>query len=241
MAPNQRPFYIALGVVVIGGIVFIASKMGSPDVSIPANVVVTAADTTGFRGYLLGSANAPVEITEYGDMQCPICAVWDQVQLPDVKARLIDPGKARFRFRDFPLDSPHAHTRIASHAVACADDQKHFWDVKEAMFNRQTDWGMPQQSRANPMPVFTEIMKAAGLDLPVWTTCMESAKYAGRIQASANEGSALGVNSTPSFLIGGRIYTNLPSDAMVKLVDSLIAVTPAAPPATAAPKPSGGQ
>nr|MBP7622015.1 thioredoxin domain-containing protein [Gemmatimonadales bacterium] len=56
-----------------------------------------------------------------------------------------------------------------------------------------------------------------------WQSCMESAKYAGRIQASLDEGARIGVGSTPSFLIGGRIYTGLNSDGMVQLVDSLIA------------------
>lgn len=238
MAPGQKPFYIALGVIVAGGVWFIASRiLGSHNISIPANVVVTAADTSGFRGYLMGSASAPVEITEYGDFQCPQCGNFDQVQWPDVKARLIDPGKARFRFRDFPLDQLHSHTRVASHAAACADDQQHFWDVADALFRRQTEWGLPQ-SPSNPMPIFTDIVKTAGLNVDAWDTCMKSAKFAGRIQASKNEGEALGVNGTPSFLIGGRIYETMGSDQMVKLVDSIIA---AAPPPTGATKPTGGQ
>ena len=75
---------------------------GAAAVSIPANVVVTSADTSGFRGYVLGVPSAPVEITEYADFECPHCADFDQVQFPDINTRLIDPGKARLRFRDFP-------------------------------------------------------------------------------------------------------------------------------------------
>ena len=239
MAPGQKPFYIALGVIVVGGVVFLASRiMGNHDVSIPVNPAITVADTSGFRGYILGSASAPVEITEFGDFQCPQCANFDQVQLPDVKSRLIDPGKARLRFRDFPLDGVHSHTRIASHAAACADDQKHFWDVKEAMFRRQNDWAFS----SNPMSVFTDIVKTAGLDVDAWNACMKSAKFAGRIQASQNEGNAVGVSSTPSFVIGGRIHENMGSDEMVKLVDSIIAAAAAPAPAAngAKKKPAGG-
>ena len=241
MAPSQRPFYIALAAVVVGGGAFIASRIaGSSPVSIPANVVVTAADTTGFRGYSTGVASAPVEITEYGDFQCPQCGNFDQVQWPDVKTRLVDAGKARFRFRDFPLDQIHSHTRIASHAAACADDQQHFWDVADAMFRRQSDWGLPE-SPSNPMPVFTDIVKTAGLNVPAWEACMKSAKFAGRIQASKNEGELLGINSTPSFVIGGRIFQNMASETMVKLVDSIIAAAPPPAKTPGAPKPTGGQ
>jgi protein-disulfide isomerase len=238
MAPSQRPFYIALGVVVVGGIAFIASRIiGTHAVSIPANVVVTATDTSGFRGYVLGDAGAPVEVTEYGDLECPICAVFATVQFPDIKTRLIDAGKIRFRYRDFPLDGPHKHPRVAAHAAACAADQGKYWPAHEAMFGRQTEYAMAD----SPMGPLTDIMRSAGVDVDSWTACMKSAKYAGRIQASENEGTALGVNSTPSFLIGGRIYVNISADRMVAIVDSVIAAAPQAKLTPAPPKVTGGQ
>jgi protein-disulfide isomerase len=238
MAPSQKPFYIALGVVVIGGAAFIASRMmGDHNVSIPANVVVTAADTTGFHGYTMGSPTAPVEVVEYGDLECPNCASFATVQFPDIKARLIDPGKVLYRYRDFPLDGPHKHPRVSAHAAACADEQGKYWEVQDAMFRRQTDYALAD----NPMGPLADIMKGAGLNVDAWTACMKSAKFAGRIQASANQASALGMNGTPSFLIAGRIYSNMASETMVKLVDSLIAAGPAAAKPTGAPKPTGGQ
>jgi protein-disulfide isomerase len=227
---QAQTFKIVLGVVVLGGAVFIGMKMmGGKPVSIPANVVVTNADTAGFRGYLIGDANAQVEITEYGDFQCPGCANFDQVQWPSVVTSLIKTGKVRFRFRDNPLDGAHKHTRVASHAAACADDQGKFWEVKEQLFGRQNDWAY----KGDPMPVFKEIMQASGVDEAKWMDCMKSAKYAGRIQASLEEGMKVGVEYTPSFVIGGRVWTSLNSDMMVHMVDSLIALNT---PAQAAPK-----
>lgn len=236
MAPSQRPFYIALGVVVVGGIIFIATRLtsGAP-LSIPANVVITAADTSGFRGYELGLPSAPVEVTEYGDLECPVCASWATVQFPDVKARLIDAGKVRWRYRDFPLDGAHRHPRVAAHAAACANDQGKYWPAQEAMFARQTDYALA----SDPMPVLSDIMKSVGVDLGAWNTCMQSKKYAGRIQASEEEASKLGANGTPTFVINGRMYDNrLGSDQLAKLVDSLTAAAPATPVPS---KPTGGQ
>ena len=52
--------------------------------------------------------------------------------------------------------------------------------------------------------------------------CMSGAVHAGRIQASYDEGNRAGVNSTPTFLIGGRLYPgNMASDAIQRIVDSL--------------------
>jgi protein-disulfide isomerase len=48
---------------------------------------------------------------------------------------------------------------------------------------------------------------------------MTAAKYAGRIQASADEGKKVGVGSTPTFLINGRLYAGaLSSDSLRTLV-----------------------
>jgi protein-disulfide isomerase len=221
MASGQKQFYIALAVIAIGGAAFIVSRIVShPAISIPANVVVTASDTSGFHGYELGRPSAPIEITEYADFQCPHCADFDQVQFPDVKARLIDTGKARLRFRDFPIEGDQS--RVAAHAAACANDQGKFWEVKGSLFQRQADWAF----HSNPMSTIRDIVRQAGVDVATWEACMKSAKYAGRIQASYNEGVKLGVTGTPTFLIDKHLYVGLGSDQMVKIVDSLTALTP---------------
>ena len=222
MAQGQNPFYLALGAIAVAGVGFLGYRMmGGGAVSIPANVTVTAADTSGFNGYLLGSATAPIEIAEYADFTCPGCAAFGTVQFPDVRARLIETGKVRFRYRDFPLEGGiHKYSRVAAHSAACANDQGKFWEMAERQFQHQNDWALA----GNGASALKEVAKAAGLDTGLWQSCMESAKYAGRIQASLDEGARLGVGTTPSFLIGGRIYVGLNSDGMVQLVDSLIAV-----------------
>ena len=51
---------------------------------------------------------------------------------------------------------------------------------------------------------------------------MSAGKYAGRIQASYDEGVRAGVTSTPTLLVGGRLYQGrLDSDAITHIVDSL--------------------
>ena len=227
MASGQKPFYIIFGVVIVAGGAFIWSRSANAgNISIPANVIVTVADTTGFRGYFIGSPDAPIEITEYGDLECPVCAAYAAVQFADIKLRIIDAGKARLRYRDFPLDGPHTHPRTPAHALACSNDQGHSWDVIEKMFETQAEWARA----SNPMPALTDIVKGVGVNVDTWMECMKSKKYQGRIQASLNEGTALGVPGTPTFLIAGKLYDNrFGSDQMLKLVDSLIAAGPPRP------------
>jgi protein-disulfide isomerase len=180
-------------------------------------VAVQVADTAGFRGYMLGRPDAPVEITEYGDYQCPACAGFDMVQFPTVKERLIDSGRVRWRYRDFPLDI-HPNARLVAHAAACAEEQGKYWDAHRFIYEAQTDWARQR----NPAGDIRGIVKSIGADMDKYDACMESAKYAGRIQASYDEALKVGISSTPSFVVGGRIYSGaLPYDDLRKLVDSL--------------------
>ncbi len=227
MAQGQKSFYVILGGILLVGAVLVAYRvLGGKSISIPANVVVSDADTTGFRGYVTGAASAPVEVTEYADFQCPACANFEAVSWPDVKARLIDTGKIRYRYRDTPLPM-HPHARLVAHAAACANEQGKFWEMKDGIFRSQPEWSVAR----NPMPKLGEVAAAAGVNTATWQSCMESAKFAGRIQASSIEAGKVGVGSTPTFLIGGRLYEGMSGDEMVRVVDSIVA-TKAAPPAT---------
>ena len=52
----------------------------------------------------IGSAKAPITLTEYSSMSCPHCAAFGQNVFPMLRSKYIDTGKVRFVFREFPLD-----------------------------------------------------------------------------------------------------------------------------------------
>ena len=212
-----KKFYLTLAGVGLLGVAVLGYQLTkSNTVSIPANVAVLAADTAGFRGYVLGSDSAPVEITEYADYQCPGCQHFEIVTFPDVRTRLIETGRVRWRYVDHPLDEIHPNARIAAHAAACADEQGKYWEMHHRIYQGQPDW-----STGDAGPDLRGYARTLGLDLPRYDECMSSARYAGRIQASKEEGLRVGVPSTPSLLIGGRIYGNVGYDEIRRLVDSL--------------------
>src|SRR5262249_4058487 len=160
-----------------------------------------------------------VEITEYADYQCPFCQTFDQLQLPTIKHELIESGRLRWRYRDFPLQQ-HAFSRLAAHSAACADEQGKYWDQHRRIYEGQQDWAEARDAG----PTLRRYAQANGLDMARYDQCMRSAKYAGRIQASYDEGVKVGVNATPTLLVAGRLYQGrLDSDAIVRLVDSLAA------------------
>ncbi|HRP08376.1 MAG TPA: thioredoxin domain-containing protein [Gemmatimonadales bacterium] len=221
MAAGQQRFYLIFAAVAVAVLGWLGWKVfGAPD--LPVVAAAGTRDTTGFQGYVLGSADAPVEIVEYADFQCPACAGFDQVQFPDLKRRLIDTGKARFIHRDFPfLPEAHPHARIASHAAACADDQGLFWQMKDRLYQSQGQWTF--QKTRGAYGIMGDQFAQAGGNRAEWEACMESGRHAARIQASLEEGIRLGINGTPTFLIAGQLYPGGSSDVFVRVVDSLIA------------------
>jgi protein-disulfide isomerase len=219
---GMKRFYVLFGVLAVAGLAVLGYLLMRPStVSIPANVVVQPSDTSGFAGYVKGSATAPVEITEYADYQCPFCQTFATLQMPTIEERLIKTGRLRWRYRDFPLQM-HPFARLAAHSAACADEQGKYWQQHDRIYEGQQEWSAARDAA----PRFRSYAQALGLDLGRYDSCMESGKYAGRIQADYNSGVALGVSSTPTLLVNGRLHRGrFDSDAITKLVDSLTRTT----------------
>ncbi|MGH7580647.1 MAG: DsbA family protein [Gemmatimonadales bacterium] len=221
--PGMKRFYAILAGVAVLGIGALGFLLSRPRVSsIPANVTIQPSDTAGFRGYLKGSDSAPVEITEYADYQCPFCQTFATLQMPTIEERLIKTGRLRWRYRDFPLQQ-HPFARLAAHSAACADEQGKYWQQHDRIYEGQSDWAAARDAG----DLFRDYARGIGLDVARYDQCMESGKYAGRIQASQEEGVRAGVSSTPTLLVGNRLYQGrIDSDAIRRLVDSLAPATP---------------
>jgi protein-disulfide isomerase len=124
----------------------------------------------------------------------------------------------RWRFRDYPL-SGHRFSRYAAHAAQCAGEQGRFWEMHDQLFFNHA-WA---QTGRDPTRLFRDFARAVGLDVERYDACMESGRYAGRIEASRLAGERLGVNSTPTFFVAGRLYSGgSTSDQFKHLVDSLV-------------------
>ena len=187
----------------------------------------------GFRGYTLGQSDAPVEITEYLDFECPVCATFAVIQMPTIKEQLINTGKVRWRYRDFPLPI-HKYSRFSAHAAQCAGAQGRFVEMQDQLFYSH-QWA---QTGKDPSRLFRELAKNAGVELTGYDQCMQEGRYAQRIEFSRQEGDQRLVNGTPTFFANGTQlnFRRLPtSDDFKAVVDSIIAHAPPAPKSRTAP------
>ena len=219
---SSRPkaFLWVLGLIALIGVAALGYVASKPK-SISADVH-DVADTTNAgpaQGYLIGKVDAPVKILEYADFECPSCAGFATVTEPDVRTRIIEPGLANLTYYDFPL-TQHRNTLAASNAAACADEQGKFWPMHDRIFQGQEEWN--GEATEAPKPFFKRYAGEVGLDVAKWESCYDARKYQKRISANLADGLRRGVGSTPTFIIGTKMYPGMRNyDELKKLVDSV--------------------
>jgi protein-disulfide isomerase len=141
----------------------------------------------------MGPDNAPVTIIEFSDYQCPYCQSWYLQIFPQLQAAY--PNQIRFVYRDLTLPS-HPQAIPAAEAAECAGVQGQYWKYHDALFNQQ--YGLDRAA-------YDHYATDLGLDMTAFAACLDSHKFKGEIQADGVDAARVGINSTPSFVINGRI------------------------------------
>jgi len=154
-----------------------------------------------------GDATAPVTIVEFSDYECNFCGGVE----PTVK-RVLDqyPGKVRVVFQSFPL-SIHPHAAKASEAALCAGEQGRYWEMHEKLFANQQALGI-ENLKAHA--------RAMGLDPLIFDRCLDSGRMAPVVEENRKLGESVGVNSTPSLFINGRLLSGAqPFERFREIID----------------------
>lgn len=119
--------------------------------------------------------------------------------------------KVKLVWKDFPLTSIHPEAFKASEAAHCAGDQGKYWEYHDRLFQNQ---------RALQVEALKKHAADLGLDSAAFDSCLESGKHTARVRAGLDEGTALGVGSTPSLFINGRLVMGAqPFEAFQAIID----------------------
>jgi protein-disulfide isomerase len=153
----------------------------------------------------LGPANAPVQLIEFADYECPYCIkVYPEVK--KLKAEFGD--RISFVFKDYPLPM-HAHAQKAAEAARCAGAQDKYWPYYDRLFSgSQLD-----------VPQLKQMAADLGLDMNKFNPCLDAGQQAAAVQKDAAEAQKIGLSGTPSFFLNGHFFTGaLPYEEMRKMV-----------------------
>ena len=156
----------------------------------------------------LGSASAPVTIVEFSDFQCPFC----QRVAPTLKQVHETYGdKVRIVWKDFPLTQIHPEAFKAGEAAHCAGEQGKYWEYHDRLFSNQ---------QALQVDSLKRYAGDLGLDVEKFNACLDTSKYGDRVREGVAQGSRLGVNSTPTLYINGRLLSGAqPYEAFAAIID----------------------
>jgi len=166
--------------------------------------------------HVLGPADAPVTVLEYGDYECPYC----RGAARDVR-RLLDryPAAIRFVFRNFPVPQLHPHAEQAAEAAEAAGAQGRFWEMYELLL---------RPSSGLDLDSLLGYAERLGLDTGRFSNEVIGNVYADRIERDVREGIRNGVNATPKFYVNGeRIDGKVPLDGLVDAVRAAVTVASA--------------
>ena len=144
--------------------------------------------------HLSGRVDAPLQLVEYGDFQCPYCgeAYWEVKRIQE------DFGdELAFVFREFPLTQAHRYALGAAAAAEAADRQGRFWAMHDRLFEHQQELA-PEDLRDHA--------NALGLDVAQFATDFTSDAVAQRIESDLRSGTASGVPGTPAFFVNGVLH-----------------------------------
>ena len=159
-----------------------------------------------------GSAKAAVTIVEFSDYQCPYC----QQAVPILKRLQKTYGdRVRVVWKDYPLTQIHPLALKAGQAAHCAGEQDKYWPYHDRLFENQS---------ALDTDDLRKHAQAVGLDMPKFSSCLDSSKYADRVRAGMEMGNRLGVSSTPTLFINGRVLPGAyPYDQLAAVIDEELA------------------
>jgi protein-disulfide isomerase len=137
-----------------------------------------------------GSKEPLVTITEFADFQCSYCREVQGV----IKQILKSYDNVRIIFKHLPLDI-HNQAFASAQAAVCAGEQDLFWLYHDALFASKVL--SPEALNKSALDV--------GLSLPKFTACVLSDTTRATLRRDIQEAKQLGIDSTPTFVINGKI------------------------------------
>ena len=144
----------------------------------------------------IGNKNAPIQIIEFSDIQCPYCAR-AHTNLKALMAAY--PEKINVSFRHFPLNF-HKHAKEAAMAVVCAKRKNQDWALLDLLFDNQKSISKKTiRSMANQVGISSVEYDACITDDTVKTT----------VQYDMAEANRLNINSTPTLIVNGKLFKGL--------------------------------
>jgi len=144
-----------------------------------------------------GDDSASLALFEYGDFACSAC----REMQPAVERIFAAYGDRVFHvWKDFPIHP--GLSQPAAAAARCAGVQGKFWPYHDLLFSKKVELAELD---------FKEAAQSLGLDAKKFDECLADGDAAELVERDLLEAQALGIDTAPTFVIGGAAFSGVAS------------------------------
>lgn len=163
-------------------------------------------------GIRTGPRNAPIQIVEFADFECPVCK---EFEAPLSRIAAAYPGKVARIFLPLPLVQIHKHAAQAVRSAECANDQGRFASMHDLLYTKQDSLGIKDW--------VSFAIDAGVADTLAFRRCVERTDSLSRVLRATKLATSLGVHGTPTVLVNGWKYPGaVPDSIIARTVEKLL-------------------
>ncbi len=216
----SRPFLIAISaVIVVLAIIlsFFFAKGSSGDAAFVTKLeqAQKALPKDLQNGTKLGKDDAPVKLVAYEDFQCPFCLQYTANQEGELIEKYVKTGEVQLEFRNLTILGQESVR--AAIAGQCAADQNKFWEYQNKLFRVQAEAGQFKSEKRDVGRFSDSNLKGyaqgLGLQKDKFDQCLDS-QHLDLVQQQLLDAKALGITSTPGFVVNGSPLGNRVPDTV---------------------------
>jgi protein-disulfide isomerase len=149
----------------------------------------------------LGPADAKTVVEEWFSFTCPHCARFSQDVFPDIQTRLIDTGKIRYVFCEYPRDQ----IDLMAAMVARSLPPERYLPFVEQLLATQMHWAFDRS--LDPKEELAKEAALAGMSRDLFDRVTSDDTLRSEILAAQSQVEKLyNIDSTPSFIINGHLH-----------------------------------
>lgn len=199
--------------IILGSLFVAASVMDRTDVGMPKKAATAeeapeaapapqvVGETTLDNDPVLGDkSKAKVAIVEFSDLECPFCQKFHQESYQKLIDKYVTSGKAVWVSRDLPLPFHDPVATTSAGIANCVYNEKganaYFALVPEMYKNTLTN------GKGIPAATLDKLIAAQGVNAAAIKTCAATEAVKSEITADIEAATAIGIEGTPSFVIG---------------------------------------
>lgn len=217
MEKYLTPIAVLLGALILAAAI-IFGRGGAPQGPQGAQqaVKVDIKDVKTEGAPFVGNANAPVTVALWFDYQCPFCKQLDQTVTTQLYEEYVKTGKVKIVFKDFQFLGQDSTVAAEFGRAMWEAYPDHFFEWYQAMFVAQDDEGDQGFGDLDSIKALTAKIQGVDVNKVVNLMNQKKSQYDAAIAADRAEAQALGINGTPSLVVGTKMLSGAQPYATVQ-------------------------